>query len=40
MGGSVKVESELGVGTTFKIIFKVMCKVPQIKLSDKVQSQF
>jgi signal transduction histidine kinase len=28
MGGTVKVESEEGVGSTFSIVFKVMCKVP------------
>ena len=32
MTGTVNVESELGAGTTFKIIFRVMCKVTDNKL--------
>jgi hypothetical protein len=28
MGGSVNVKSEVGVGSTFSIIFKAMCKIP------------
>lgn len=30
MGGNVQVTSEINVGTTFSIVFKVMCKVPGI----------
>ena len=28
MGGTVKVTSEVGVGSTFSIIFRAMCKIP------------
>ena len=31
MGGTVNVQSEVGQGSTFSIIFKVMCKVPCFK---------
>lgn len=27
MGGKVKVESEEGIGSTFSVTFKVMCKI-------------
>ena len=29
MGGTVKVESELGKGSLFSLFFKVMCQVPE-----------
>lgn len=32
MGGTVKVLSEEGKGSTFSVIFKVMCLPPQSKL--------
>jgi hypothetical protein len=35
MGGTVKVKSELGKGSTFSIIFKTMCKLPIKKNSSK-----
>ena len=35
MGGTVKVESVLGEGSTFSIIFKVMCKVATAKVMKK-----
>ena len=36
MTGTVNVESELGSGSTFKIISRVMCKVPENKLQSKI----
>lgn len=38
MGGTVIVKSDIGVGTTFSIIFKVMCKVCQNVISKDSDS--
>jgi len=35
MGGTVNVKSAEGEGSTFSIIFKVMCKVAQDKIIEK-----
>ena len=38
MGGTVSVKSVIGEGSTFSIIFKVMCKVPNKKVIEKIIS--
>ena len=39
MGGTVKVQSEVGKGSIFSIIFKVMCKVPELNVQDISKSE-
>ena len=34
MGGKVSVKSIVGEGSTFSILFKVMCKVPNEKIIE------
>jgi hypothetical protein len=38
MGGTVSVKSILNEGSTFSILFKVMCKVPNEKVIENKQS--
>jgi hypothetical protein len=34
MGGTVNVKSVVGEGSTFSILFKVMCKVPDAEIIE------
>jgi len=37
MGGAVSVKSTVGEGSTFSIIFRVMCKLPKTFMANSIQ---